>query len=240
MELSEKDIELVELYKDGRLDDNAKADLESRMEADPVFKSEVQFCMAIFDSLEMMSISVIRDKVNGIKQDTPTAPKSFFVKYRMVFISVGLILLLLLAIFIIQKATSPAVETKMNLADTFFEPYPALGILRNSNSEKNEALELYASGNYEDAIAIWENELSGRNDAFYLGVAYIATDQPERAIKTLEQIDTNDTDIPANTIQWYIALARVKSGESKSALPLLQDMEPPFKVRADSLMQMIL
>lgn len=238
MELTEKEIELIELYKEGQLDEDAKSNLEARMASDPVFKSEVQFCIAIFDSLEMMSISVIRDKINIIKGDTPK-PNTFFNKYKSVFISIGLILLFLFTILIIRNIAKNPVKDNVSFADSFFDPYPALGILRNSSSERNIALELYASGKYQEAITIWEKEISFKNDDFYLGVAYIATDQPEDALRTLEQINPEETDIPINTIQWYISLAKVKSGAVQSALPLLRAMEPPFKEKADSLLQMI-
>jgi len=239
MELSEKDIELVELYKDGLLDEESKVKLEARMDGDPVFKSEVLFCMAIFDSLEMMSISVTRDRIHTLKEETQIKSNNFFDKYKAVFVSLGLIILLLLALFIVRSISSTTEDDNIIFVDSFFEPYPALGILRDNNAERNTTLELYAAGKYKEAIAAWENEMAFRNDKFYLGIAYIATDQPKKALKTLEEIDPNSIDIPANTIQWYIAIAKMKSGDVESAIPLLKTVEPPYVGKADSLMEMI-
>ena len=107
-----------------------------------------------------------------------------------------------------------------------FEPYPALGITKGEDEKtvRLEALKRYATKDYSHAIPLLEKAFAVENDSFllfYKGIALIGSGESAQAVSSLTVLQTSSV-VPAELVNWYLALAYVESGQKEEALILLK------------------
>jgi hypothetical protein len=116
-------------------------------------------------------------------------------------------------------------------------PKETVGVLESAFEEYKSRDYKSASREYEDAIAMVE-ELTTRSTGddseeeegklllfyarYYNGLSYLASDRPVNAIKELKAIKTSPDRLWQSKVQWYLALATLKSGDIRGSQALLK------------------
>ena len=91
-----------------------------------------------------------------------------------------------------------------------------------------EGMEAYRSGDYPKAIALMESIEDKTEPSpdrwFYLGITQLAVGDAEKAIDSFKQQASIDGKYKEQ-INWYLALAYLKSGDKAQALSTLKTIE---------------
>lgn len=117
------------------------------------------------------------------------------------------------------------------LFDEYYSPDPGLPTVMgtNDNYAFYEAMVDYKQGNYDIAIAKWEKLLIQKPDNdtlnYFLGSAYLALEEPTRAVSFLEKAIQAKSSSFSNETQYYLGLIYLKSGKQQKAVEALNSSE---------------
>ena len=109
----------------------------------------------------------------------------------------------------------------------YFQPDPGLISAMGStdNYVFDRAMIDYKTGNYSAAIKTWDSLQTVHPDndtlTYFLGSAYLAMEQTGKAIPYLQTITSAKNSVFVKDANWYLALAFIKTGKPKEAIPLL-------------------
>lgn len=82
------------------------------------------------------------------------------------------------------------------------------------------AMEEYSNGNYAASLPFFEEYMTSEPDShfamFYSGLAYLETDNAEKAIEVLEKASAQDDNYQTKA-QWFLILAHLKNGDKELA-----------------------
>ncbi len=106
---------------------------------------------------------------------------------------------------------------------TYAQPMEVLLVL-DEDDPLTAGMQAYSSGDFQQSASLLESQLSTQANPFaqiYLGISYLLNGQAERAIPTLEEIQS----IPPlhSAANWYLALALLEVGRENEAIPLLEE-----------------
>ena len=113
------------------------------------------------------------------------------------------------------------------LAAQYFSPYdPSLFDRQTRGGKKQEHLffTYYASADYRNAVANDPVDSLSNIWLFYRANAWMAVDQPEKALPLMEQIDSRQNILLAQQVKWYKALAYLQKNDREAALSLLKSI----------------
>ena len=83
-----------------------------------------------------------------------------------------------------------------------------------------KAMEEYSNGNYAASLPFFEEYMTSEPDShfamFYSGLAYLETDNAEKAVAVLEQAAAQDDNYQTKA-QWFLILAHLKNGDKELA-----------------------
>lgn len=109
-----------------------------------------------------------------------------------------------------------------------FEAYQNLNTFRGEEQPIDKAMDLYSSGRYPEAINAMENALA--NDAynlpqyyFYLGVSYLANNNPDKALTYFQKTVATDSDFKQQA-NWYMALTYLKKKDKTQAKKIFNEI----------------
>ena len=106
-----------------------------------------------------------------------------------------------------------------------FEPYPnVIGMTRGINQqqvdERTAAYMAYDRGDYAQAVDVFSKILLGSDDQtldlFYLGNAYLAIGNNEKAVAAFKAVAEAQSGLTLNA-KWYLGLSYLQTGELESA-----------------------
>lgn len=128
-----------------------------------------------------------------------------------------------------------------------FSPYKNAMTVRHSDAQINallkKGLEAYGAGQYEQAIHSFSQLPQDSSQVLarlYLGISYLATDQPEAASIELQAVKELSSPIQENA-RWYLILAQLQLNEQESAMKgldmLIAEGSPMYQERAKVLQQ---
>jgi tetratricopeptide (TPR) repeat protein len=154
---------------------------------------------------------------------TPHNNHSSKTKYfYWVIAATTLIFSLLFSWFIFSKPTPE------KLFSEHFQTYQSISTFGGEEQPMDKAMDFYNSGRYAEAINAMEAALV--NDAynlsqyhFYLGVSYLANNNPDKAIANFRKTLSADNDFVQQS-KWYLALAFLKKGDKEETKKLLQEI----------------
>ncbi|GHB25632.1 tetratricopeptide repeat protein [Mongoliitalea lutea] len=216
---------LIEKYFEGTLTAEEKLRLDKLLESDIELKEEFNLQIAIKQVMISEGEPALKAKLKDLEKSYRSTNKqsiSFLIKWPA-----AAILIIAFALVFIRTFTPKDVHEDLFL--TYFTPaenihYP---ITRgNVDNELKLAFSAYESKNFEQALILFK-QLQESNEfnelKLYLGSSYLAIGDTENALEVL--IITNlDDESSRYRIQWYRALALVKSGNVEEAKTLLNDL----------------
>ncbi len=243
----EKNIELMDLYLQGQLDDQQRIDFEQRLNDDDNFKKEFEdhrdFVEVIKEEgnkdlkaflQEIEAGSGSTSVAQASSTNTPEGPKGFnWGRFALGFLA-GLILFFGIVCFSNKDDQTPAdsqIETEQLFASNF-NAYPnELVRLERSGDEPVSDLQkimiLYNQKKYSEVIPAIDTYMQSAEDKrplFYKAVSLLASDQDQESIALLEQLDKMDNYEFAEGVNWYLGLAYLKTGQESKAKAQLQEI----------------
>jgi|GEM_PF-2455279 len=268
MNLSENQFELIEAYLTNQLSPTDHASFETEIEGDAELRTEVNRQRDLRLGLRALGIerALARAKakveqMNNAAQDTPLAgsiPVSQTVvrplnTWRYWAAVASVVVLLGVGYYAYQQSGSRQAE--IAYADTFFptssdqllKEFPAGSLLPPVRTQLLNALTDYRAGNYDEVIAqlkaLPADKQTIHYKNYFLGLSYLANNQPANAISPFKQARTSPLLTTRQKADWFLALAYVKNGQMKKALSLLKqissDKANPFRSLAQRVLQKI-
>jgi tetratricopeptide (TPR) repeat protein len=160
-----------------------------------------------------------------VKQDKPV--KSAVIK---MFIQTGLRVAAVLVVLIGLSALYQYFTTSPEkLFNDNYNPY----VIHEMRGEGNSHLqEKYKMGKMDSVILEFNSLIAPEPEEYILaGIAFLENNQPEKAIKTLQELiqknTASKTDYFEDDAEYYLAMSYLKNGQPEKALPILE------KIKAD-------
>jgi len=112
----------------------------------------------------------------------------------------------------------------------YFAPYPsAVPLVRSQQSQSalEAAFERYAAKDYEAALPLFQELLAAEPQRtalirFYMGICYLATDEPQRAISIFQKELDDSASQFHDPAEWYLALAFLKANDTEKCKSVLK------------------
>lgn len=226
--MEERDYNLIEDYFNGSLDDAAMAEVEQRVQQDEVFAEAFAAHQDLLEVVDLKTEADLRGLLAKEEAELSTTQKTEdapTVSIRRWLSAAAAIIVFAVAGWLLFRGDQSINEQRL-----FSENFTAYTNIiapnrRGENDESRLSLAFLAYDNkqYQKAITEFDalkadtlqNELT-----FYIGVSYLAMNEAERAILTLE--DVSDDSQFAMEKQWYLALAHLKRGETEQAIDALK------------------
>lgn len=227
MELSDKDIEQLTKYWEGKLSQKEKDQISTRMNEDQAYAKAAQKSQLLTTSLELIRMRKRRQQLLDfdstlapVKAPSVTTASNNWLKIGAIALLISL--LTFGAWYAFQKKTSPSISEPIA---SHFEPYPTLGLTMGDTPDerKKEALTLYAQKKYMEAIPLLQDSFLETQDSmllFYKAIAHLAVGHNQEALLIFEQLQQVER-VPQEATQWYLALAYVATNQKDKAIQLL-------------------
>lgn len=225
--MDEKLFETMENYINGRMTAEEQQSFERELSSNPELREEVEMHRRLVNSIETESVRQMLEQIhteNFAREETPVVSMRSRSRYFPLAIAASLALLILAGwwVFSLQSSQPEA------LYAAYFSPAEGLPTTLGyaDNAQFTEGMISYKLGEYAEALDYWQPLLSNdpANDTlnYYGGLAYLAGEQPEKAITLLDKVAANENSGYNTDARWYLALAYLKNEQTTEAQALLQ------------------
>lgn len=118
---------------------------------------------------------------------------------------------------------------KQDLFGKHFRPDPGLPTVMGESRSYlfYEGMVDYKRGAYDTAIGKWESLPSTDTIAYFLGVAYLANDAPDRAIGYLKGLAEVNTSVFREETLYYLGMSYLRKGQEDRAREYLSQSKSP-------------
>lgn len=214
----------VKRYYRREMPPEERANWEAKIASDATFSTEVIPYVKMYESIQVKGDQLLNTELHTIGQQLLNAPQK--AKARPWFQQTPLLLLVAAAIVLLFSLIFTLTPTQ-NASELFAENFkPSLGA-RGADTLQTPFFEAYNNGDFEKAIAIYQQELADSpaalqpNVNLHLGISYLSDNQIDSALSSLSRVNK---DVPAiyDDAQWYMALSYLKVGQLKEAKKRLQ------------------
>lgn len=200
MNISEENIILFDNYLNGKLTKKEVLDFENRMSYDNDFSETFSDYESAKSAVKFLSREKLRSSLSILfTEKTKTADK--------------------------KEKPSAITELLTEIFNEFFIPFENI-LTARADSQKDEdlmkAMSHYSKGDYKNASLLFKQLLKKRPTDlvinFYYGISELAQENLEDSKKIFKKIILNDKDLLKELARWYLGLAYLKSGNTKSAM----------------------
>lgn len=138
------------------------------------------------------------------------------------------ILVLMAAGIVLYTLNQPDLDSL--IAEELSQPYPVSNLFRNNEdiSAADKGYEFYAAGNYAEASRYFDRAATQEKDiasvTFYNALCNLYTGNYSKTMMLLNTAVISDSRY-AQQAKWYQSLALVKSGNTREAKEILEDIE---------------
>jgi tetratricopeptide (TPR) repeat protein len=214
--------EEIEAYLAGTQSDEMTIQIEEEMRNNPSFAEAVEKHRNAHSLVQHYAIGQLKNKVKRIQTENVKAKATTIPWMR---IAASLLIVVIAGGYFFIRNEYRADQ----LFEDSFTAYPNQFSVMGSaeNNFFTEGLQHYDSHEYEEAIASFskipsENEFAVPS-RLYLGISYLALNQPAPSISTFEKLIEKGTTY-SDAARWYLALAYLKNGDELKARNLLDDI----------------
>ena len=208
MKLTQADIELIDSFLDGSLDEESKKNFEQRIQTDEEFKNQYEFIKATKQAIRESSIE---DKKTFLQSLESTEGEEFSKENSAKIISLNTRLVGIAASIIIAAAAVFLLtqdSTDFSLIDNEFVHLPSdLYVTRSDDSlpyqnDRLKAYSLYEIKSYDEAAPLLYQLFENKIDTvslYYAGLSYLASHQLKRAYRCLNHPALRNSDFDVDT-----------------------------------------
>ena len=224
--ISQEEFERFESYLLNRLQAKDKVMFEKQLGDDKEFSAKFQSVKAILEGIEE---TALRENLKGFHHEL--SENETIKTKRFPWLGVAASFLLLLGLFTWVFLLSPSEEER--LFSTHYQPDPGLVTAMGSSMEYefDRGMVDYKLGEYEAAIARWENlrEEKPENDTlnYFLGAAYLDLKNTDRAIFYFEKALETDPSRFTDDGNWYLGLTYILTKDFDQAQKYLERSNHP-------------
>ena len=217
--LSQEEFEGIERYLTDSMSREDRSDFEKSLMEDDSLNQKVKEMRVLFQAVEEQTL---RDKLNDFHEESTFERNKVkpIGSYRKYAIAASIALLAGLSIWL-TLSQKPKNE---KLFAEYFNPDPGLitPMGTTSNYEFFRGMVDYKQTKYKLAIERWNLlvDQKPKNDTlnFYIGIAYLARDESEKAIVYLSKAVNYPNSKFINEAWYYLGLAQLKEGHSEKAI----------------------
>ena len=221
----------IEDYLKNRLSDQERQAFEKQLQKDPTFRQEVADHKTLIKVSTDTEALEFKKTLGRIQKQYEAVHDNYTTKrlvqrkkpgYALYGVAAALAVLVGVGVYLYFQAASVSYP---HLFKEFYEPYTHKATLRGADTKAAALLEEYHQGRYHlvlDGLETVVDTTSNTQYHLYLANTYIALQQPEQAVKTLETIEEEDTYF--EYAQWYQALAWVQVKNKAKALTTLNKL----------------
>ncbi|HMJ70795.1 MAG TPA: hypothetical protein VK508_17960 [Cyclobacteriaceae bacterium] len=233
------DIELIDLFLEGKLSASEAGVVRKRIEEDKEFADLYQDLKYVIESTK---VAGREDLLGYLKAAEPKdEQKSNNIVWYWISGVAATIAIVLSLFFFIGKG--PSANPNEDLVASYFSPYPNVIVPvvrgeREDSTARAKAFRDYELGNYESALRELTNiDTSTPDDQFYMGVCALALKDYPAAVSHLKKYEGGESF--ATQTRWYLALAYLGTGNvdmSRKYLSELARMDNNYSAKASELM----
>jgi hypothetical protein len=218
--------EKIELFLQGKLDDNEHKLFKKQIETDNELARKVETYKSAIKGIEISERAELKKTLQNIHREYIDSRKqrNYNTVLKIAAVFIGFVLL---SSPFIYKYITGGTSTEKLFAENF-SPYPDL-ISQRSETTSNvmllEAMSYYKNGEYENASVLFNELLSHGYETdtllmFYNGISILGADHPDSAITQFNKlIDAKNSF--SESAKWYKALALIESERIDEAEKLL-------------------
>lgn len=205
-----------------------KESFQQRMAENEELTEEVDLHREVFDGVRN---AAIREKIKDIHlKHTESKIAKSDGKFPLWTVGIAASVALLAIVFAGYKLLFTTVYDHDSLYSQYFSPYPdAVSVRGGDNEQIGEAMRLYSSGLYQEAIiSMSEVPVEARQYAdirFYQALSLLETHQTGKAIDLLEQLYQIDKYRFFPQVKWYLALAYLKNDQPQICTKYLETIQ---------------
>jgi tetratricopeptide (TPR) repeat protein len=226
MKDDEADIELIEAYLRGTLDDQALAAFQRRRQDDPEFDREVIDYSQIINQIRTTHEKDFMNKVRHWDGEIENRQEAKVIPLRTIFsIAASLVLLALVGVYLFRNSQ----RDHQQLFQEYFQPYENVISERSGkNDAQQKGMELYDQKKYDEAIV--QLKLAAVQDPdnpslkCYLGIAYLARGHAQQAKEIFEAMVHDDYSLFKEVAEWNLAMTYLKLDDETSLKKTLEDI----------------
>lgn len=220
MEKQENDIELIDAYLIGSLNEKEFISFEQQLSNDPELQRRVDTQKTLVTELK---VNAFNDDVKSYLSRNKGTKTIQFSKWRLIGIAASVVILI---------STVYLLRPKESLSDQYYEPYPDL-ISTRAPTQNSDAMFHYNKKEYETAIGLFKKQdILTDSENFYLGVSYLSVEKLDQAEIIFTKLLTTERKPLA---QWYLSLSYIKSGEESKAVQSLRQIKEGEYKHAEAL-----
>lgn len=221
MEQEEKDIELIEAYFDGTLEQDDLVYFEKRRAEDADFDSKVDDYGQIIKEIRAFGKQDFADKLKTWETEIASKKEAKVIPMkRLLSIAAAVIIILVpLAYLLLSNVFD---HSNQELFTAYFEPYQDVISERSAEmGALEQGLSAYNQSNFPSAISQLEIYLAAHPDEqgakCYLGISYLASQQPDKAESMLKPVAEHSSGLFKEVAEWYLALAYLQQDQKEKA-----------------------
>lgn len=223
------DIERIDRYLKGMLEEKELQEFETQMGADPDLITEVALQKDIMIGAEAYFDAELKGKLQQIDREPNEVDAGgkqiFFKPWKTAAIAASILLLFTVGYFVFFN--QPNME---QLYLSSYEAYPNIvsPIQRSNNSIESDALSHYERGDYSTATKLFDEELEQNPNEdyllFYCGLSNLEVGETDQAIALLKKITPAADSRFYAPAQWYLALAYLKAQDIAALRKQLEEV----------------
>ena len=222
----EEDIELIEAYLRGSLDEQALAAFQKRRQDDADFDREVIDYSQIINGIRTTQERDFMSKLRHWEGEIENRKETKVVPLRTIFsIAASVVLVSLVGVYLFRNGQ----RDHEQLFQEYFQPYENVISERSGkNDNLQRGMELYDQKKYDEAIV--ELKLAAIEDPdnssvrCYLGIAYLAAGRAQEAKTMFESIVHGDRSLIKEVAEWNLAMTYLKLDNEAAAKKILEEI----------------
>lgn len=216
--ISQEAFELIERYLNNELEGQALTDFEEKLQNDQSFREQVEDVRTISAGIER---AVLKENMESFHSEMPPETPVININRRKLFLKIAVAACFIFGFVLMFNYYQNDPNEKLYQA--YYTPDPGLPTVMGSSNEYdfNEAMVDYKRENYASAIQKWSAlyEDSPGNDTlnYFLGMAFMASDEVDKAVPFLESVSTETESEFYEDALYYTGLYHLKKNNIELA-----------------------
>lgn len=230
IDISQEEFEAIERYIQQQMTVEEREAFTKKLNTDLALKHKLEtiklLLMGIQEAELEEKLEEFHDGLHLLKKNRIQPPTNTFALKKWLVAASVLVIVALSSLLFLNRDTK---EEKLFAA--YFRPEPGLisAMGTSDNYLFDRAMVDYKVGDYDAALAAWENLLASKpeNDTlnYFIGSAYLIKKKEETAIAHFKKVIDNQNSFFRNDALWYTGLALLKLNRKTEALGFIERAE---------------
>ena len=217
-------LELIEKFHNGELSNEELEKFKIKLRSNPEFKKDFDLYKEINNAILEDDVIELRNQVNSIQgssiNDTQKNRIRKLYSNKWYLAAAVITIVIIIGTFLISIISDT--YSNEELFKKYYEPEDAVLITRSGNSDSDldltKALQQFEQQNYKEAIPLLKKIDNNVLSRFYLGIAYIETNDFSKAINEFKGVIDHGDNLFIEQSEWYLGLCYLISNEKNKAI----------------------